>query len=222
MKWPCPVFHHLELIAPRGALKKQMYQGEPSGKKKSVFFGLWKYVYYLHSWNKKFGVGRGEGSREKHAGLPVSIQTSSGAQRGVKQAMMHVPRTVISESKKIDRTQFLGDDTHAVVTRPSWAKGYTKSVVFCVGGFEVWPIDMCSNKDAGKGEPETPTLCDERGREREAGLSKRQRSRNVARGPRLRVVLAAVMLCKRRSQCAKRVRSASTTGSGHGTCHVKP
>ena len=37
--------------------------------------------------------------------------------------------------------------------------GYTQSVVHCVGGLRAWPIDSCSNKDAGRSECETPTPC---------------------------------------------------------------
>ena len=37
--------------------------------------------------------------------------------------------------------------------------GYTRSVVHCVGGLRVWPIDRCSNKDVGRSERKTPTLC---------------------------------------------------------------
>ena len=38
--------------------------------------------------------------------------------------------------------------------------GYTRSVVQCVGGLRAWPIDMCSNKDAGRSQSETPTPCE--------------------------------------------------------------
>ena len=37
--------------------------------------------------------------------------------------------------------------------------GCTQSVVLCVGGLRAWPIDKCSNKDAGKREPKTLTPC---------------------------------------------------------------
>ena len=36
---------------------------------------------------------------------------------------------------------------------------YALRVVLCVGGLRAWPIDRCSNKDAGKRERETLTLC---------------------------------------------------------------
>ena len=36
--------------------------------------------------------------------------------------------------------------------------GYTRSVVQCVGGLRAWPINMCSNKDAGKSQSETRPL----------------------------------------------------------------
>ena len=36
----------------------------------------------------------------------------------------------------------------------------TQSVVHCVGGWKTWPIDMCSNKDVGRSERETPTACE--------------------------------------------------------------
>ena len=54
-----------------------------------------------------------------------------------------------------------GDDTHAVVTRPKWARehGGTHGVVPNVGGLRAWPIDRCSNKDAGRSECETLTPC---------------------------------------------------------------
>ena len=38
--------------------------------------------------------------------------------------------------------------------------GYTRSVVQRVGGFRAWPIDICSNKDAGRSQSETPTPCE--------------------------------------------------------------
>ena len=39
------------------------------------------------------------------------------------------------------------DDTHAVVAQ-------------CVGGLRAWATDMCSSKDAGRTQSETPTLCE--------------------------------------------------------------
>ena len=39
------------------------------------------------------------------------------------------------------------------------SEGHTQSVVHCVGGWKTWPIDMCSNKDAGRSERETRTPC---------------------------------------------------------------
>ena len=33
------------------------------------------------------------------------------------------------------------------------------SVVLCVGGWTAWPIDKCSNKEAGRSECKTPTPC---------------------------------------------------------------
>ena len=38
--------------------------------------------------------------------------------------------------------------------------GHTRSVVQCVGGLRAWPIDVCSNKDAGRSQSETPTPCE--------------------------------------------------------------
>ena len=38
--------------------------------------------------------------------------------------------------------------------------GCTRSVVHCVGGLRAWPIDMCSNKHAGRIQSETPTPCE--------------------------------------------------------------
>ena len=52
-------------------------------------------------------------------------------------------------------TQTFSDDSHAVVTRPRWEHGLHNVWFFCVGGLGSWPIDMCSNKDAGKGQHET-------------------------------------------------------------------
>ena len=45
---------------------------------------------------------------------------------------------------------------------PSWhdSTGYTRSVVQCVGGLRAWPIDICSNEDAGRSQSETPTPCE--------------------------------------------------------------
>ena len=37
---------------------------------------------------------------------------------------------------------------------------YTQSVVPNVGGLRAWPIETCSNKDAGKSESKTPTPCE--------------------------------------------------------------
>ena len=45
-----------------------------------------------------------------------------------------------------------GDDTHVVVTR--------LKVVLCVGRLAAWPIDRCSNMDAGRSESETRPLCE--------------------------------------------------------------
>ena len=62
----------------------------------------------------------------------------------------------------VETAQSLGDDTHAVGTRPKWAREHglhTSCGPFFVGGLQAWPIDLCSNKDAGKRERETPTLC---------------------------------------------------------------
>ena len=44
-----------------------------------------------------------------------------------------------------------GGDTHAVTTHEVWSQ--------CVGGLRAWPIETCSNKDAGKSEKKTPTPC---------------------------------------------------------------
>ena len=61
----------------------------------------------------------------------------------------------------------------SAMTHMRWAHGqsghestdYTLHVVhFFVRGLQAWPIDLCSNKDAGKRERETPTLCGKRNR----------------------------------------------------------
>ena len=44
--------------------------------------------------------------------------------------------------------------------------GRTLSVVPYVGGLRAWPIDKCSNKDAGKGERETPNPCEPTGKQK--------------------------------------------------------
>ena len=58
------------------------------------------------------------------------------------------------------------------MTHMRWAHGQgghestdstTFSVVPCVGGLRAWPIDKCSDKDAGRSERETPTLCEPTG-----------------------------------------------------------
>ena len=62
--------------------------------------------------------------------------------------------------------RLFGDDTHAVNTRPRWARKH--GIIFCVvpyvGGLlvwlPVWPIDKCSNKDGGRSERKTPTPCE--------------------------------------------------------------
>ena len=68
----------------------------------------------------------------------------------------------------VETAQSLGDDTHAVGTRTKWARehGLQHFVwsIFFVGGLQAWPIDLCSNKDAGKREHETPTLHGKRNR----------------------------------------------------------
>ena len=46
----------------------------------------------------------------------------------------------------------------------------TQSVVLCVGGLRSWPIDTCSNKDAGKRECKTPTPCERTGKQTENNL----------------------------------------------------
>ena len=50
-----------------------------------------------------------------------------------------------------------GDDTHAVLNKSthSAVRGFS-----CAEGPGAWPIDTCSNKDAGKGERQTPTPCE--------------------------------------------------------------
>ena len=58
------------------------------------------------------------------------------------------------------------------MTRMRWVHGQgghestdstTFSVVPCVGGLRAWPIDKCSDKDAGRSERETPTPCEPTG-----------------------------------------------------------
>ena len=64
--------------------------------------------------------------------------------------------------EQMETAQSLGDDTHAVATRRSWAREHGLHRVvwsFCVDGWRAWPIDSCSNKDTGKNERKTLTLC---------------------------------------------------------------
>ena len=52
----------------------------------------------------------------------------------------------------METAQSLGDDTHAVAIRPNMAMRARTTlccVVPYVGGLQAWPIDRCSNKDAG-------------------------------------------------------------------------
>ena len=51
----------------------------------------------------------------------------------------------------METTQSPGDDAHAVGTRPKvgTSTDHTLSVIQCVCGLRAWPIDMCSDKDAG-------------------------------------------------------------------------
>ena len=83
-----------------------------------------------------------------------------------------------------ETAQSLGDDTHAVVKRSRRASEHglhTKCGPLCVSGLGKWPIDWCSDKDAGKHERKTPTPCGrtgidkEREKEKEARGGERQR-----------------------------------------------
>ena len=60
-----------------------------------------------------------------------------------------------------ETAQSSGYDTHAVVARLKWAweHGLRTGVVHSVVGWIALPIDMCSNKDAGKSDRKTPTPC---------------------------------------------------------------
>ena len=62
----------------------------------------------------------------------------------------------------METAQCPGDDTHAVVAGTKWARehGIHAKCGPIVGGLRAWPIDMCSNKDAGRSQSETPTLCE--------------------------------------------------------------
>ena len=66
-----------------------------------------------------------------------------------------------------ESAQGRGDSTHAGI-RPQSAQrhGLHNVWFFCVGGSRAWSIDMCSNKDAGKGERETPTPCEPTGKQK--------------------------------------------------------
>ena len=48
----------------------------------------------------------------------------------------------------------------------------TQSVVQCVGGLRAWPIDRCSDKDAGKHERQTPIPCVETNRQKAEAKTK--------------------------------------------------
>ena len=64
----------------------------------------------------------------------------------------------------------LGDDTHAVVTRPKWAPEHGLHRVWsrCVGGWRAW-LDRCSKQGRGqRSERKTPTPCAS-GKETEKG-----------------------------------------------------
>ena len=62
-----------------------------------------------------------------------------------------------------ETAQSLGDDAHAAVKRPKSASEHglhTKCGLFYISGVQnVFSIDRCSDKDAGKQERKTPTLC---------------------------------------------------------------
>ena len=72
----------------------------------------------------------------------------------------------------------LGDDTHAVVTRPRWAREHGRhNRVWsrCVGGWEACPTDNC-NKDTGRSERKTPIPCEYRQAQRQ-WVRQRERER---------------------------------------------
>ena len=59
----------------------------------------------------------------------------------------------------LETAQSLGNDTHAVgtrVKRSMRARTSQRCVVLCVVRLWALPIDVCSNKDAGKGESGLP------------------------------------------------------------------
>ena len=83
-----------------------------------------------------------------------------------------------------ETAQSLGDDTHAVVKRPRRASErglHTKCGSLCVSGLGKWPIDWCSDKDAGKHERKTPTPCGRTGidSEKEKGARGGERQREM-------------------------------------------
>ena len=88
-----------------------------------------------------------------------------------------------------ETAQSLGDDTHAVVKRPRTASEHgfhTKCGSLCVSGLGKWPIDWCSDKDAGKHERMTPTPCGRTGIDSEKEKEARETKRNGHREKRKR------------------------------------
>ena len=53
----------------------------------------------------------------------------------------------------VETAQSLGNDTHAVVARPKWAREHGLHTKCCasleVGGLQAWPIDRCSKQGRG-------------------------------------------------------------------------
>ena len=75
--------------------------------------------------------------------------------------------------------------THAAIKRPRRASEHglhTRCGPLCVSGLGKWPIDRCSDKDAGKHERKTPTHCGrtsiDKEREGERGKRRRETKRN--------------------------------------------
>ena len=83
----------------------------------------------------------------------------------------------------METAQSLGDDTHAVVARPKWAREHglhTECGPLCrsMDGL----IDVCSNEDEGRSERKTPTPCVETNRQKSEAKTKTEQhtTRNVA------------------------------------------
>ena len=142
-----------------------------------------------------------------------------------------------------ETAQSLGDDIRAVVKRSRRASEHglhTKCGPLCVSGLGKWPIDRCSDKDAGKHQRLTPTPCGrtgidkEREKEKEARGGERQREMDKGKrrekererkrqrekqGERKRERGASLHLC---SSLHRQVRASSSQFRFHLNCCFFP